>query len=93
MRNPVRVQHLGQHLTLRELAAATGINPSTIMKRWTEGERGERLIRPIDPRAIRNPLARKESSSCLVSSLLAGWKLAHGVFDLQIVTSPSARSS
>jgi hypothetical protein len=80
-------------LTLRELAAATGINPATIFKRWTQGDRGEKLIRPLDPRGTRNPLARKDRPSCQISSLLAGWKLADGASDLQTASTRSASTA
>jgi hypothetical protein len=92
MPKPCRVPHLGQDLTLRELAAATGINPQTIFKRWTQGDRGERLIRPLDPRGIRNPLARKEPS-CQINSLLAGWKSVIGASEATAGSSPSAECS
>lgn len=74
MPKPRRVPHNGQLLTLRELSAATGISPETIFKRWSKGDRGERLIRRLDPRGARNGLALK-AKPCLVNSLLAGWKL------------------
>jgi hypothetical protein len=93
MPNPCKVLHDGQMLTLRELAVATGINPATIFKRWTQGQRGAQLIRPLDPRGVRNPLARKSRLSCPINSLLAGWKLAPGVSGLQTVSTPSARSA
>jgi hypothetical protein len=93
MPKPCQVQHEGQLLTLRELAAATGINPATIFKRWTQGDRGEKLIRPLDPRGIRNPLARKDKPSCRINSLLAGWKLADGVSDLQTASTRSASTA
>jgi hypothetical protein len=90
MPKPCQVPHQGQMLTLRELAAATGIAPATIFKRWTQGDRGERLIRPLDPRGIRNPLARKERLRCPINSLLAGWKSAPGVLELKTVSTQSA---
>jgi hypothetical protein len=80
-------------LTLRELAAATGIKPETIFKRWSKGDRGERLIRKLDARGIRNPLARKDKPCSEISSLLAGWKLADGVSDLQTASTRSASTA
>jgi hypothetical protein len=93
MPKPCQVPHEGQLLTLRELAAATGIQPETIFKRWSKGDRGERLIRPLDARGIRNPLARKETPWSEISSLLAGWKSVTGASDLQTVSGRSAEST
>lgn len=91
MPKPCKVPHNGQLLTLRELAAATGINPATIFKRWTQGDRGEQLIRPLDPRGIRNPLAKRARPTCQINSLLAGWKLVPGVSET--ANTPSVRCS
>jgi hypothetical protein len=90
MPKPCQVPHDGQLLTLRELAAATGINPATIFKRWTQGDRGEKLIRPLDPRGVRNPLARKDKPSCEINSLLAGWASATGASEASAVCGLSA---
>ena len=78
MPKPCRVPHNGQLLTLRELAAVTGLNPYTVFKRWAQGDRGEKLVRPPDPRGVRSPLARKGDQTCRINSLLAGWKLVDG---------------
>jgi hypothetical protein len=97
MPKPCKVLHNGEELTLRELATATGINPATIFKRWTQGDRGEKLIRPLDKRGIRNGLALK-AKPCLVNSLLAGWKLGTETEHLTssafaVANTPSARSA
>jgi hypothetical protein len=92
MPKPCRVPHQGQMLTLRELAAATGINPATIFKRWSIGDRGEKLIRPLDPRGARNPLARKDKPTCQINSLLVGWKLAPSASEAKTVSTPFAKS-
>jgi hypothetical protein len=90
MPKPCQVPHEGQFLTLRELAAATGIKPETIFKRWSKGDRGERLIRPLDARGIRNPLARKEKPCSEINSLLAGWKSVATASEASAVCGPSA---
>jgi hypothetical protein len=93
MPKPCQVPHEGQFLTLRELAAATGIKPETIFKRWSKGDRGERLIRPLDPRGIRNPLARKDKPCSEINSLLAGWKLPDGASEALAEISRSASTA
>lgn len=44
------VEHNGQPMSLREFADAIGIPQGTIMRRWSKGDRGERLMRKPDGR-------------------------------------------
>lgn len=44
------VEHQGQPMSLREYADVIGIPRGTIMRRWSAGDRGERLSRAPDQR-------------------------------------------
>lgn len=44
------VEHNGQPMSLREYADTIGIPRGTIMRRWSKGDRGERLSRAPDQR-------------------------------------------
>jgi hypothetical protein len=55
------VEHHGQPMSLRELASIVGLPARTIQHRYSVGDRGERLIRPIGQGA-RNDLAQSSKA-------------------------------
>jgi hypothetical protein len=85
------VEWKGQRLTLREFADLVGISHGTIARRWTLGDRGERLGRPIAENQSRNQ--HTVPKQCVINSLLAGWKSVPTASEPQIGDSPSARSA
>ena len=44
---PHVIEHEGQPMSLRELASIVGLSARTIQHRYSVGDRGERLTRPI----------------------------------------------
>lgn len=45
--NNIIIEYQGENITLAELSIKTGINLVTLYNRYTRGDRGERLFRPV----------------------------------------------
>lgn len=56
------IEYQGEPMSLRELASIVGLPARTIQHRYSVGDRGERLIRPIGQGA-RNDLAHTSNVS------------------------------
>ena len=62
------VEYRERLVTFSQLSALTGIKAATLWSRWSSGDRGEQLWRPLKKTGVRRPAGRNRSNTDLMRS-------------------------